>query len=436
MNLSDFGLQGGMRKTLVILGAGATRGASFVNDLSGILPPLDRDFFQQLTRMDLPETRRLLEFIRAEYGHEVGISMERFFSEADYTNRFHKELQVDPGSTVKKYQKALKDFYLALPRLMDVATAQECAFHGRLASLMRTQDCIISFNYDCVIDGALRNDAKERWDPGKEGYGVPGAAGAPDWRRHGTKKKRSVSGTVRLLKMHGSLNWRIGKNEIRLVEPSLVESAEDAIIPPTWFKDLTKFPYAAIWKAARKELRSSRIVVVIGYSVPDTDLFARSLLKVEVSSRTKRENLDLVVLVNPDENARKRFLGLIEDALQPSTRILMYDDFRTLDQLLTRSVSRGSATVERSPNEQFMRPFLPDHELAEIIGNQPLPRTEVTKLLWAYIKKHGLQDPEDRRMINADEKLRAVLGGRSRVSLFELTKFVASKLRPIDEPPH
>lgn len=80
--------------------------------------------------------------------------------------------------------------------------------------------------------------------------------------------------------------------------------------------------------------------------------------------------------------------------------------------------------VKREPNSAFMRPLQPDAALGAIVGNKPLPRTQVTKKIWAYIKKNGLQDEQDRRMINADDKLQAVLGGAKKVSMFELTKQV------------
>ena len=80
--------------------------------------------------------------------------------------------------------------------------------------------------------------------------------------------------------------------------------------------------------------------------------------------------------------------------------------------------------AKREPNPAFMRPLQPDAALGAIVGNKPLPRTQVTKKIWAYIKKNGLQDEQDRRMINADDKLQAVLGGAKKVSMFELTKQV------------
>lgn len=79
----------------------------------------------------------------------------------------------------------------------------------------------------------------------------------------------------------------------------------------------------------------------------------------------------------------------------------------------------------RKPNAKFMAPVTPDATLAEVVGAKPLPRTEMTKKLWAYIKKNGLQDKKNKRMINADDKLKAVFGGKAQVSMFDMTKLVS-----------
>ena len=79
----------------------------------------------------------------------------------------------------------------------------------------------------------------------------------------------------------------------------------------------------------------------------------------------------------------------------------------------------------RKPNAAFMKPVTPDATLAAVVGSSPLPRTELTKKLWAYIKKNGLQDKKVRIQINADDKLKPVFGGKSKVSMFEMTKLVS-----------
>jgi upstream activation factor subunit UAF30 len=72
-----------------------------------------------------------------------------------------------------------------------------------------------------------------------------------------------------------------------------------------------------------------------------------------------------------------------------------------------------------------MKPVTPDAKLAAVVGSNPLPRTEMTKKLWAYIKKNGLQDKKNRRMINADDALKAVFNGKAQVSMFDMTKLVS-----------
>ncbi|MBM3781383.1 MAG: hypothetical protein FJW29_06865 [Acidobacteria bacterium] len=85
--------------------------------------------------------------------------------------------------------------------------------------------------------------------------------------------------------------------------------------------------------------------------------------------------------------------------------------------------------VARTPNAAFMRPVMPSDALAEVIGKAGMPRTEVTKKLWAYIKKNGLQDQKNRRMINADAKLKPIFGGKAQVSMFDMTKLVGKHLK-------
>jgi upstream activation factor subunit UAF30 len=88
-----------------------------------------------------------------------------------------------------------------------------------------------------------------------------------------------------------------------------------------------------------------------------------------------------------------------------------------------------AARKPRKPNPAFMKPMTPSAELGAVIGDRAMPRTEVTKKLWDYIKKNGLQDSENRRMINADDRLAPIFGGRRKVSMFEMTKLVSKHLK-------
>ena len=93
------------------------------------------------------------------------------------------------------------------------------------------------------------------------------------------------------------------------------------------------------------------------------------------------------------------------------------------------AAKKKKAAAKRKPNAAFMKPMQPSAALGAVIGNSAQPRTEVTKKIWAYIKKHGLQDSKNRRNINADEKLKEVFGGKKQVSMFEMTKLVNKHLK-------
>jgi len=83
----------------------------------------------------------------------------------------------------------------------------------------------------------------------------------------------------------------------------------------------------------------------------------------------------------------------------------------------------------RKPNAAFMKAVTPSAALAEVVGSKPIPRTEVTKRLWAYIKKNKLQDAKNRRMIKSDEALKPIFGGKASVNMFEMTKLVSKHLK-------
>jgi len=93
-----------------------------------------------------------------------------------------------------------------------------------------------------------------------------------------------------------------------------------------------------------------------------------------------------------------------------------------------RKAKRKSSGKKRTPNAAFMKPMQPSSDLASVVGSSPMPRTEVTKKLWQYIKRKGLQDAKNRRMINADDNLRPIFG-RGQVSMFEMTRLVNKHLK-------
>ena len=94
-----------------------------------------------------------------------------------------------------------------------------------------------------------------------------------------------------------------------------------------------------------------------------------------------------------------------------------------------KPAKKAAKKSKRKPSAAFMKPMQPSAALAEVVGSKAIPRTEVTKKLWAYIKRKGLQDKKNRRNINADANLKAVFGGRGTVNMFEMTKLVSKHLK-------
>ena len=101
--------------------------------------------------------------------------------------------------------------------------------------------------------------------------------------------------------------------------------------------------------------------------------------------------------------------------------------FRGEDKMAKKKAKK--AGKKRKPNAAFMKPMNPTAALGAVIGTGAMPRTEVTKKIWIYIKKHNLQDKKNRRNINADDKLKPVFGGKAQVSMFEMTKLVNKHLK-------
>jgi chromatin remodeling complex protein RSC6 len=92
-------------------------------------------------------------------------------------------------------------------------------------------------------------------------------------------------------------------------------------------------------------------------------------------------------------------------------------------------MAKTSKKAKRTPSAAFMKPVTPDDKLAKVVGDKPLSRTELTKKLWVYIRKNGLQDAKKRTLINADENLKAVFNGKKQVSMFEMTKLVSGHVK-------
>ena len=222
------------RPTLVVLGAGATRGASFVRDEGHLhLPPLDADFFKLLSRSPAgrsQQARALIQYVQKNHSPTLDASMEAIFIELEGSAQFYKEFNISRGRIVREPQRTIDHFYRVLPAVMRHSIAAECDFHQTLVSALESGDAVISFNYDCLIDQAMKTNGGRRWHP-EDGYGFEVATGADSWQHWGSGP--DAKKPIKLLKLHGSLNWDRHGDAMHLLDtPYERDSAAGAVVPP------------------------------------------------------------------------------------------------------------------------------------------------------------------------------------------------------------
>lgn len=317
------------RTTLVILGAGATRGASFVPVDGPVPPPLDCDFFQVLQMSAAgrtPEGRALVEHVRTVYGPGLDVGLETVFNNLDAAQEFHRAFNVGRGRVLQEPKRLIDALRIVLPSLLGETIGAECDYHAALAERLHVGDAVMSLNYDCVMDAALREHSGFRFDPARGGYGIPCDSGAEAWRRSGRGKR--AAGSILLLKLHGSLNWRGPAVPLRLRSDAYRPVATGVIAPPLTNKPVTQAPFQEIWRQARTIVGRMRRLVIIGYSMPDADGLVRTLLATDLSTA-----LEDIIIVDPSETTRSRHINFF-GRLAPSAKVLTFRSFRQFDTVL------------------------------------------------------------------------------------------------------
>ena len=337
---------------LFVLGAGATRGASFVNPKNNpCLPPLDADFYAQLQRIGHPKHQKIVtEVIRDTvdlFGVNFQVSMETVFTTLEQTARmiettgenrdFHRSDLEEKKERLKQAIAATLEESLCADRQHE---GSECRHHRRIVNAMKPADEIISFNYDCLIDETLRRQGNKKWNSrygyaltlGKRGKGS-NLQGDDVWSpvTPATKNK-----SIMLYKLHGSLHFDVTGEKIKLKHRPYTKQHGNlrfTIIPPESNKRYDQGVFKLIWKQAGQALHRTESLVVIGYSFPLTDSHANALFRIS----TKREGLKSLVIVNPDRDARRRTREVLKRGLSTETRVLVFDklsEFAVADRKL------------------------------------------------------------------------------------------------------
>ena len=332
-------------ETVVILGAGATRGAEWVDSTSVCLPPLNVDFFTQLQRIQSAKHQGVVSDILRDvigpYGPNFRLTLEGYFTQLETLKSMTDLVALkNPRYSNDRLDNMTRRLILGVGAVLEEsadvvkgtsrARKTPCSFHRRLVESLSPTDTIVSFNYDCVVDHALKTYGKGKWSA-RYGYGF-----AEPQRVTGHEKWDSDSPpdggnrSINLLKLHGSLNFMPfpgDGGEIRLRERPYRQTGNEVyeIIPPEFAKRIDRPEFEVLWRRAERAIRLTRRLVLIGFSFTPTDLHVDSFFRTALAGNGKLED---VVIVNPSREDRRRIRSVIGTSLaRREARVIQFDYF-------------------------------------------------------------------------------------------------------------
>lgn len=347
--------------TLFVLGAGATRGCSFVDAAKEpCLPPLDTDFFGQLQKIRNSKHQKLINEVTSHvvdlFGSNFSATLETVFTTLEHTIRMldvtgdnrafnRSELQIRRDRLLQAIAAVMEE---SLTQTIDEKGSsrkpKSCESHkGLVSNILKAKDDIISFNYDCVIDYALKEFGSNKWNA-RYGYGFdlgPRGRNLEGDSYWDPPQQAARDDTVHLYKLHGSLHFQVKgtrKDKIKLKQrPYTTQrgSLRFDIIPPEWNKEYDRGVFANLWNRAALAIKQAESIVMIGYSLPNTDLHSTALFRTCILPR----KLKALVVVNPDKEARRRIRTVLQRGLTKNTRVLSlekFEEFIALDQKIWR----------------------------------------------------------------------------------------------------
>jgi len=351
-----------MEPITVVLGAGASRGASFTKERA-CKPPLNKDFFTQLQRVSKKKHKAIVEQIIKDttdlFAFNFKLTLEEFFTQIEYFRKFIDLTEPRREFNLDRLNKIRSNFLQGLAALFEESIAEPgsyesriCKYHNKIVDVLRPRDTIISFNYDCLIDDTLKRRGKNKWHP-RYGYCIPlrTSKGHKKYHLKGLKRwtpKNTVTvhreNTITLLKLHGSLHWYIdeAKHVITFKERPYTKQRGKrhfTIIPPEWnkeyYEDIELFTH--LWAEADRRLRRTRHLILIGYSLTDTDLHSLALFRIAIPEK----KLKTLIIVNPDQHVRFKTRQVLLHGITDKTKIIVFDTFEEF--------SRVNLTDKKSP---------------------------------------------------------------------------------------
>lgn len=333
-----------LHPAVLLLGAGATRGA-FPQKVPP--PPVDADFFEIAGQIKGHGTqllaRKVLGDVWKLYGKVSGIGMEDYYRDIETRARISSFAKTaNKPQDWKKRQNNLEEL---IRRVLIHTTCKSGAahlepvksgVHRKILNKLKDGDSVLTFNYDLLIEESFGQN--KIWTPiggyGDRFHGVT-STWCKNWLgKHGMTKADHPK--LRLLKLHGSLNWRLYKTmEVTLKDrPYVVRTRNNSavsetvsILPPGWNKRIDRSPYKQLWREARLKLEKCKTIIIIGYSLPETDLLAKALFAEIVRLRKARGlYLKQLHLADPNERVKQRFIELFIPALNAQSKIFRYQD--------------------------------------------------------------------------------------------------------------
>ncbi len=337
----------------MVLGAGASRGAEFIEEPPDdgtpplCLPPLNADFFTQLQRITTGRHQATVDAVLKDvlelHGTNFSLTLEEYFTQIEamlLTARLSQKAAegFSTRDLMKRRTNLLEALSAVLEESADVAKSRSlarrhpCSYHAALVDALAQRDTIISFNYDCIVDHALRTASDGKWSA-KHGYGFPKpgrVAGHEAWNSPDWVDRQNSS--INLLKLHGSINWYPFPNTddgiIRLRERPYKQRGQKLyeIIPPEFVKSIANRPiFPQLWSKAELALRRASVLCFVGFSFTPTDLHVEALFRLALAAN---KNLKRLVVANPSPDHRRRIRSVCSGALRNGAHVVQFETLR------------------------------------------------------------------------------------------------------------
>jgi hypothetical protein len=337
---------------VVLFGAGATRGGLRSNKLP---PPVDADFFEIAGQIKghgtLKLARKVLGDVRTLYGKIFDIGLENYYR--DIETRAKISTFAKSANKPRDWKQRQENLEELIRRVVVHTTCESKAnhlapvrstAHTDILSKLKEGDCVLTFNYDLLIEESF--GTTKVWTPiGGYGDNVHGVSG--EWCRNWLQKRGGTGSThssIRLLKLHGSVNWTLYKTgQIKLKDRPFVVRTRGksavfetvSILPPGLNKRIDRNPYKQLWREARLKLERCNSIIVIGYSLPEADVLAKALFAEVVRLRSARKRyVKQLHLADPNNSVKQKFVELFVPALNAQSTVFRYQDIKELASLI------------------------------------------------------------------------------------------------------